>query len=32
MMSLFDSSPVTPLVLLADQPTFDQAQLAAAAS
>ena len=30
-MSLFDSLPVTPLVLPADQPTLDQAQLAAAA-
>ena len=30
-MSLFDSSPVTPLVLPADQPTLDHAQLAAAA-
>jgi hypothetical protein len=28
---LFDSSPVTPLVLPADQPTLDEAQLAAAA-
>ncbi len=30
-MSLFDSSPVTPLVLPADLPTLDEAQLAAAA-
>ena len=30
-MSLFDSSPVTPLVLPADQPLLDEAQLAAAA-
>lgn len=30
-MSLFDSSPVTPLVLPADQLTLDGAQLAAAA-
>jgi len=30
-MSLFDSSPVTPLVLPSDQPFLDEAQLAAAA-
>ena len=30
-MSMFDSSPATPLVLRADQPLLDEAQLAAAA-